>query len=205
MKKHFCIIAVAALTALSSPAFAGGVPTIDVATVAQLAEQYKKLQEQFTQLQKLEQIASGSRGMGGLLNDPKLSGMLPKEWQDVAATIRASSEYKTERAKLGTATTNGGNQLLDTIAEQNATMKMFFSTANSRLDNVQNLMKQIDLATDPAAKQDLTNRLVNEQNAIAATQQVLAVLKERQQQELAASSVVKSKENLCREFNKASC
>lgn len=205
MKKHFCIIAVAALTALSSPAFAGGVPTIDVATVAQLAEQYKKLQEQFTQLQKLEQIASGSRGMGGLLNDPKLSGMLPKEWQDVAATIRGSSEYKAERAKLGTATTNGGNQLLDTIAEQNATMKMFFSTANSRLDNVQNLMKQIDLATDPAAKQDLTNRLVNEQNAIAATQQVLAVLKERQQQELAASSVVKSKENLCREFNKASC
>lgn len=205
MKKQLGAIALAVSAIFSPQVFAGGVPTIDVATVAQLAEQYKKLQEQFQQLQRLEQIASGNRNMGGLLNDPKLSGMLPKEWQEVADNIRSSAAYKAEREKLGTAKTTGGNQLLDKIAEQNATMTMFFSTANSRLDNVQNLMKQIDLATDPAAKQDLTNRLVNEQNAIAATQQVLGILKERQAQERIEANKVAKRSAVCAEFKKTGC
>ena len=206
MKKQLIAIAVAAAVAMSgTSAFAGGVPTIDVATIAQLAQQYAKLQEQFAQLQKLESIASGNRGMGNLLNDPKVQVVLPQDWAQMAASIKGSAAYQTEREKLGTAKTPAGNALLDKVAEQNATMTQYFTAANARLGNVAQLMQQIDLASDPAAKQDLANRLANEQNAIAASQQVLAVLKERQHQERSEANKVAARSAVCAEFKRTGC
>ena len=63
-------------------------------------------------------------------------------------------------------------------------------------------MNQIDLAKDPAAKADLQNRLVSEQNAISATNQLLAVLEKKQTQDLEAGKNKASAEFCCKKFKK---
>jgi Type IV secretion system proteins len=50
-----------------------------------------------------------------------------------------------------------------TLAQSDPSADLF-KKSNQRIELTQKLIKEIDKATDPAAKDDLTNRMIAEQN-----------------------------------------
>ncbi len=175
-------------------------------TMVKWAEQYKQLESQYKQMRQQYEAVTGSRGLGNIFNDPRIQSALPSDWQSVLSTIKRTPAYSTERAKFPIDKSNPkANALFDTIAANHATMTEFFTKTNARLEQTKKLMGQIDLAQDPAAKNDLQARLISEQNAIQGTTQLLSVIQAKQQQELDAASRAAEKEWLCKEFKKKDC
>ena len=97
------------------------------------------------------------------------------------------------------------NALYDVIASHNAIMSDLYGKANSRLSLIQSLTAQIDSANDPAAKADLANRLISEQNAIQANQNLVTILQSKQKQELEVASQAAVKELSCKDFKRSGC
>ncbi|MDI1298624.1 type IV secretion system protein [Methylotenera sp.] len=186
-------------------AFATGIPTFDIATFTQLMSEYETLKQQYSQLQKLESISSGSRGLGSIWNNPAVQSALPADWSNVLSYIKATPLYATERAKYPTSTNAKLNAMYDTQAANNATMSEYFNKSNQRLTQLQKLMNQIDSASDPAAKMDLQNRIAVEQANIQTTSQLVDILKQKQAQDQEYTSHQAQKEWQCKEFKKAGC
>ncbi|BBP01581.1 type IV secretion system protein [Sulfuriferula nivalis] len=195
-----------------------GIPVIDVTSVtiqqsqlaqaiqqvAAWAQQYQQMVAQYQQAVTMQTIASGSRGMGALPVAPSSSN-LPSDWDSALATIKSSGTYATERAKFPTSQNTTLNAAFDQRAASKAAMTNFFALANARIQNVSNLMSQIDTATDPAAKNDLANRLINEQNSIAADKQVMSIIREKLAQDEETTSRAASSAVMCNEFRHAGC
>lgn len=172
-----------------------------VESIAKWIQQYKQLEAQLNQAKAHLDAMSGSRGMGNILNDEKLTTLLPENWQNLIQDIKNSDSYKQERSKYPNMPDSPKlNAMFDSQALNNATMADFYKKSQDRVKQVQALMSKIDAASDPAAKQDLANRLVNEQNAIQANQNLLNVLIARQKQEQDIASGDAAKEYACKEF-----
>jgi len=199
--------------AMATPAHAG-IPVIDVTAVlnlvmsyAQQLQQYETLQSQLTtQVQHLEtatkqlQSMTGSRGMQALFNNSAVQANMPADWQSVYAAVQSSPTYATERAKFPNSNNSNINAIYNATAASNATMTDFFGKAGARIQQIQNLQTQIDSASDPAAKADLTNRFMTEQNSIAATNQLLNVLKQKQAQDILQAQQTAHGSLVCSEF-----
>ena len=180
--------------------------TAQVETIAQWAQQLQQMKAQIDQYKQQYQAITGARGMGDLLNDTEINSALPADWSSVLSSVKSTAAYATERKKYPTNDSlPKANAFYDVMASQNATMSDLFSKSNARMKQVQKLMGQIDSASDPAAKQDLANRLVSEQNVIQANQQVFAALQQKQKQELDAASAAATKEWRCKEFKSSGC
>ena len=120
--------------------------------------------------------------------------------------MKKTSAYVTERGKYPTfGNLPKTNAMYDVIASQNALMSDLFTKANSRLTLIQSLTAQIDSANDPAAKADLANRLISEQNAIQANQNLVTILQSKQKQELEVASQSAVKELSCKDFKRSAC
>jgi type IV secretion system protein VirB5 len=183
-----------------------------VAVIAQWAaqaesmySQYQQLVQQYNQAVTQYNAITGSRGMGGLLNNPAIASILPQTWDGVLSTIKGTAAYTTRRAAFPTSSNPQLNALYDLKASQAATMDTFFQQTNQRLAQTQSLMGQIDSASDPAAKDDLHNRLVSETNAINGTQQLLKTIQAKHEQDVEAAETLARKEFRCNEFKIASC
>lgn len=180
--------------------------TNQVESISKWAQQFSQLQQQIQQYQQQYAAITGSRGMGGLLDNSSMNAGLPADWKQVLGSIKSTSAYATERAKYPTLTDRPKtNSMYDVIASQNATMSDLYAKSNQRLGNIQALTAQIDSANDPAAKADLTNRLVSEQNAIQANQNLVTILQSKQKQELDAASQLAAQEHSCKEFKRTGC
>lgn len=189
-----------------------GIPVFDSTAVLNLVSQYRQLMTQYTTLRnQLTQAErqldsmSGSRGMAGLLTNPAVRSALPPEWRNVMTSIKSTGTYAAERSRLPTVTDPKLNAVYDNIAVNNATMVDFFKKANDRMEQVAALQASIDSASDPAAKADLQNRIASEQNSIEGTTQLLAILKEKQAQDLAETRAAASRSILCSEFKRPGC
>jgi type IV secretion system protein VirB5 len=209
------VIVLQALTALTV-AFSGGanaqIPVTDlvqigthitnqIESIAKWGTQFTQMKTQIEQYQKQYEALTGARGMGTLLNDPSIKAALPQDWQNLLASVKSTSAYLTERSKYPTSGSMlKTNAMFDTIASQNAVMSDLYKKSNQRVAQIESLMAKIDTATDPAAKADLTNRLINEQNAIQANQNLVAVLQTKQKQELESAAQAAAKEYSCKEF-----
>lgn len=175
-------------------------------TIAKWVAQAKQIEQQISQAKQQYDAFTGSRGMGNLLNNSALNSALPNDWAAVSANVRSTAAYATERSKYPTYPSSPkANTLYDVIASQNASTSDFYSRSTDRVKQSQSLMGQIDSATDPAAKADLTNRLVSEQNLIQGNQQVLATLQAKQKQELDEANMAAAKEWRCNEFKSTNC
>jgi type IV secretion system protein VirB5 len=206
MKKTLSKITIALLLSSSlNTAFAGGIPTFDIATFTQLMTQYDTLKQQYAQLQQLQSIASGSRGLGTIWNNPAVQSALPADWVNVLSHIKSTPLYTSERARFPTVASPKLNAMFDTQAANNATMSDYFNKSNLRLAQIKNLMNQIDSASDPAAKMDLQNRISAEQANIQTTSQLIDVLKQKQAQDKDYAEKQASKEWECAEFKRATC
>ena len=177
-----------------------------VEQIAKWAQQYNQLQQQITQYQQQYSAITGSRGMGALLDNTALKAALPADWQQVLTDVKKTSAYVTERGKYPTfSNAPKANAMYDVVASQNAIMTDLYGKANSRLSLIQSLTAQIDSANDPAAKADLANRLINEQNAIQANQNLVTILQSKQKQDLEVASQAAVKELSCKDFKRSGC
>lgn len=177
-----------------------------VESIAKWAQQFNQLQQQIQQYQQQYAAITGSRGMGALLDNTALKAALPADWQQVLTDVKKTSAYVTERGKYPTfGNLPKTNAMYDVIASQNAVMSDLYGKANNRLSLIQSLTGQIDSASDPAAKADLANRLISEQNAIQANQNLVTILQSKQKQELEVASQAAVKELSCKDFKRSGC
>ena len=193
------------------------IPTTDVAAIstqvanqveqiAKWAQQFQQMKAQIEQAKAQLESMTGSRGLGNILNNEQLKSLLPEDWQKIATDIQKTAGYMTERNKYPTVSgMPKTNAMYDLIASQNSVMNDLYGKSQSRLKQIQDLMAKIDTAADPAAKTDLTNRLISEQNSIQANQNLVAVLQSRQKAELDSAASAAAKEYGCKEFKRASC
>ena len=177
-----------------------------VESIAKWAQQFNQLQQQIQQYQQQYAAITGPRGMASLLDNSALKAALPADWQQVLTDVKKTSAYVTERGKYPTfGNLPKTNAMYDVIASQNAVMSDLYGKANNRLSLIQSLTAQIDSANDPAAKADLANRLISEQNAIQANQNLVTILQSKQKQDLEVASQAAVKELSCKDFKRSGC
>lgn len=171
-------------------------------TVLKWVEQYKQMENQIMQAQRQFEAITGARGMGNLLNDQSLKNSLPHDWEGVLSAVKATANYTKERAKYPTDPDKpAANAMYDVLASQNTMMSDIFKQTQARLKNIEALRSIINNATDQAAKLDLANRLTSEAQEVQANQNLINVLKEKNQQDVIEADLKRRKEFLCREFN----
>lgn len=190
MKKNIMSAVIASTLAISvvmvAPTATAGIPVIDAGSIAQAVQQVihmkTQIDNQISQIRNMEaqyKSITGSRNLGQLLNDPALRNYLPQDYANIYDAIKSGNTSKLSRsldniAKQEKAYANKKNGS-DRYAMQSLISKASSIEAleaqSKRLDNIQNLMGQINLANDPKAAQDLSNRLAAEQ-AMVQTEQV---------------------------------
>jgi type IV secretion system protein VirB5 len=204
MWKKLWVIVSAVLGCASAQA---QIPVTDMLSIQQQiqqvvawGQQLTAMQSQLTQQQQMYQSMNGSRGMGQLFNDPSLKNTLPTNWQQVydaiknggyagltgnAKTIRDSnaiyncagrtgSQAGTQSAQSVSTLCQGG---LNRAAQDEAFAQDAYAASQSRLDNIQNLMGQINESSDPKAIADLQARIQAEQAMIQNEQTKLQMFK----------------------------
>jgi type IV secretion system protein VirB5 len=194
-----------------------GIPVIDVGAITQAVlqvdawgQQYGQMVTQLqNQIQQYQQMLTsynstiGSRGMG-TTSVISSSSTLPPDWSNALASIKSTSAYTTARAALPQSLDPATNAAFDQKAAGQAALTNFFAATNQRIQNATALMGQINSASDPAAKIDLSNRLINEQNSIAADKQILSVIKTKLEQDQETADRSARASRMCQEFGHAS-
>lgn len=163
-----------------------GIPVIDAGSIAQALQQVIQLKTQIdNQISQIKQMEAeyksitGSRNLGQLMNDPALRNYLPQDYANIYDAIKSGNSSKLSRSlddiskkeKGYAAQKNGSERYAMQNLINKASSIQALEAQGMRLDNIQNLMKQINLANDPKAAQDLSNRLAAEQ-AMVQTEQV---------------------------------
>ena len=166
-------------------ASASGVPTVDVAAIAQatqtlmqLKEQYDLLNNQYAQMQREYQSITGTRNLGMIFHNPAIQHLMTGE----ASKSLLSVFENGKRALSGEALEIYNKRGLDrecqnmsrdarlscevgmaATAAYQAHLQSTARVAKQRMDTVNSLMRQIDLATDQKSIQDLQARIQAEQ------------------------------------------
>lgn len=189
MKKSILATTLTSVIAIS-PLFVvqntnAGIPVIDAGSIAQAVQQVVQLRtqinNQISQIQQMEaqyKSITGSRNLGQLLNDPALRNYLPQDYANVYDAIKSGNSSKLSRSLDNLAKQEKGYSAQKNGAERYATQSLISKASSiealeaqaKRLDNIQNLMGQINMANDPKAAQDLSNRLSAEQAMVQSEQ-----------------------------------
>jgi type IV secretion system protein VirB5 len=165
-----------------------------VEQIAKWVEQAKQMQAQITELQKQYEAMTGNRGMGEI-PDPIKDLMKqvmsnPPGWEDV----------RKRYPQIDAATAPKASAVYDVIAKGDARVRALQDLMEQRMDQVNSLMQKIDSANDPAAKQDLMNRIATEQAAISAAEGLMKMSMEKQKAEVGYAEVEAMEEYRCYEF-----
>lgn len=193
-----------------------GIPVVDgllngqtienqIANAITWAAQLEQLKNQFQQAQQAYSAITGARGMATLLNNPAVLSTLPPAYSNVVASIKSGSTYAIERALFPTSGNVKINAIFDAVAVHKAALTDAYSQASARLVQIQQLQTSIDLASDPAAKHDLQNRMVSELQSIQATQHLIAMLRTKQEQDTLETRQAAHQSFICGEFKNSGC
>lgn len=192
MKKVVLSSFVALTVGFSAGAFAQ-IPVTDVANIAQDAvnqaaniaqyiAQVEQMKMQVQQQMQEYQALTGSRNMGDIFNDPQYRDYLPSDWQQVYDKVKtggyaglsgtAQSVYNDNHIYDACAAIQVSDQR--SVCEQQATKPAIdqgmamdaYDKATSRLDQIEQLSKQINETDDPKAIAELQGRIATEQAAI---------------------------------------
>lgn len=180
MKRTLIALATASTVLLATNSQATGIPVIDAAAIAQMVEQLVFLKNQLDQMKSTYNSTIGSRGLGGLINNPQVRAYLPSDVNGVLTMVQMGKSgdlvglakqilgqnsvlsYK----QLATLSTDNQTKITDQrnqAATQSAAAQMAFKAASDRFDTLQVLVDSIDAQTDPKAIQDLQARIQAEQ------------------------------------------
>ena len=165
---------------------AGFIQTVE--ELARMQELIEKAEQEITALDNQYQAMTGSRGMGDLLNDisqQNIRRYSPKNWQDNLKILKAGGNpgslsdlkklYVDKRNLFSHIKNkyiypdNPDNENIasfgharDTTLGSMALSETSFNRNDIRISNYENLIDQIDLATDTKASADLANRIAIE-------------------------------------------
>jgi type IV secretion system protein VirB5 len=172
-------------------AWASGIPTVDIAHIMstvmnqiesmmkwveqarQMEEQISALEGQLKQMDKEYKAITGNRGMG--VDDP-----LREELKRIVANPPGWEEMRKKYPTFEGLNAPKAAAVYDVVAKGDARMQALMALSERRMDQVNSLMQKIDAAEDPAAKQDLANRIASEQAAILAAASLIQVVAEKQ-------------------------
>lgn len=191
--KRVVLTIITALAVGSSAAVFAQIPVTDiaqntqtalnqVANIAQYIAQVEQLKIQVQQQMEQYKALTGSRNLGDIFNDPKYRQYLPADWQKVYDSVRtggyagltgtAQSIYDKNRVYDACQSMQDPNQqsacqaaAVKPSIDQGMAMDAY-TTATSRLDQIEQLSKQINATDDPKAIAELQGRIATEQAAI---------------------------------------
>lgn len=155
--------------------------TNQVANIAKYVEMIAQYKQQIDQMKQQYDSLTGSRGLGGIMNDPSYADYLPSEWQDVYKRVQdggyqgltGSAQAIRDANKVfdSCATKTGvDKQVCERSVVKASQDKAFasgaFDKAKDRWDQIQGLMEQINGTDDPKAIAELQARINSEQAAL---------------------------------------
>jgi type IV secretion system protein VirB5 len=149
--------------------------TNQAANIAKYVEQIAQLKNQLQHMQRTYDAMTGSRGMGGLINDPSSRHYLPSDYQSMLSSVSTGTGDLSglasrilannavlnadQLAVLNPSTRQIIAQQRAQSASQSAAAQMAFQQASQRFTTLQTLIDSIDRQTDPKAIQDLQARI----------------------------------------------
>ncbi|WP_230323617.1 P-type DNA transfer protein VirB5 [Burkholderia pseudomallei] len=167
-----------------------GIPTFDLANVAQAIATVKQLKMQYDQVVNQINMIKGNRGLGMIFNNPALRNYLPDNWKSIydlanAGRLNGISGVADEIMRQEGMTVNasmapGVSRYITTLATNKAITQKAYDAVIERLQNIQSLMQQSDTTQDPAAKADLANRFAAENAQIQSEQTRLNLVQQLQ-------------------------
>ena len=171
----------AGLLTTQAYAAAPGIPVVDPTAIAQMVQQLTQLQQMYSQLQAQYNTAvntlnnfTGTRGLGMFGYNTALRQFLPSNFESQMRNVlnggvsqltgAARAIYDNLNLGARCATLNGEDKAF--CEKQGASFAQYQAFADEgkkavdqRLQNIENLMKQIDSATDAKAIADLSARI----------------------------------------------
>jgi type IV secretion system protein VirB5 len=203
MKKLLASIALV-LSSLCGQAAHAGIPVVDVTSVAiqqtQLvqaiqqvaawAQQYQQMMSQIQQAQQQYASLTGARGLGDILNNQLLQGVVPADVSQIYSAINAggfnslTGAAKTLRSATMIYNCEGRQgqdlqicqSLLNTNAQTQAFQQNALSLITQRVGQIQSLQSQINTTQDPKAIAELQARLQAENTQVANDSNRIAVM-----------------------------
>ena len=152
------------------------------ANIAQYIAQVEQLKMQVQQELQQYQALTGSRNLGDIFNDPKYRQYLPADWQKVYdqvksggyAGLTSTSRSIYDKNQIYDACASLQDTDQKSVCEADAVKPAVdqgmatdaYNTATSRLDQIEQLTKQINSTDDPKAIAELQGRIGTEQAAI---------------------------------------
>ncbi|EMP3151377.1 P-type DNA transfer protein VirB5 [Salmonella enterica] len=157
-----------------------------VETMAKWKLQYDQMVSQIDQMKQQYSAVTGSRGMGELFNNSQLRDYLPQDWQGVYDSVknggysglsgRGAEVYADNKVFDSCAyiSMDDAKKACEARAVKASQDKGFaldaYDAAKSRLNQIDQLMRQINQTQDPKAIAELQGRIGIEQAAIANEQ-----------------------------------
>jgi type IV secretion system protein VirB5 len=205
-KKQKSLVAtvVLALSAYAPVVGAAGIPVIDgahiastianhIENIAKWVEQARQMQAQLDEWKKNFEAITGERGMGAIPDELR---------EQLKQVIAEPPGWEAIREKYPTfKDAPKASAVYDVVAKGDARLAALQELAEKRLDQVNSLMQRIDSAEDPAAKQDLANRLSVEQAAIQAAAALTQIVARKQASDIKHAEVEANKEFTCQQFD----
>ncbi|HDQ4465208.1 TPA: P-type DNA transfer protein VirB5 [Pseudomonas aeruginosa] len=211
MKKTLLVAALSAAMLTAAPLLqASGIPTLDAASVLQLAmnaqqqaqealaalnEAKRGIEQARAQYEHYKSIISGNDQLGGFLNDPALNQVLPLgDWADVYGSARDMASLR-ERYGLVSSDSQVQAQFDKLLAVTDA-LERNYNASSQRVENAGRLRAQLDQVQTPQQKQDLELRYQQEflelrnQQMRLANMQMLTEQKERIESDKRAQEVM---------------
>ncbi len=176
-------VMVGSLLAASFPVAAGGIPTVDAAAIAQMAQQLQQLKAQYELLRQQYESVTGSYGRGsGIDAALNASSVVPGSWQDVVrqqkSGVFANKQSYYEKL-IGTLPRElfqnpdgreaGAYRLsTDAVRAAMAGGDALYAQVQQHINNLTRLARQVDDTANIKDAQDLQNRIQVE-NALLQT------------------------------------
>ncbi|WP_228396947.1 type IV secretion system protein [Limnobaculum xujianqingii] len=182
-KKQLLAAAVSGLCIVTLPATASGIPTVDVAAIAQMAQQLKQLKDQYDLLRQQYESVTGSYGRGqGMDSVLDSSSVVPGSWQDVVRQQKSGvfankqayyekliDTLPSELFRNPDGREAGTYQLsTDAVRAAMAGGDALYAQVQQHINNLTRLARQVDNTTNIKDAQDLQNRIQVE-NALLQT------------------------------------
>ena len=215
MKRFFALIIFTIVTLTGNTAQAG-IPVIDKTAIVQAIQQvlawqqqYQQMVQQYQQLQQQYASLTGSRGLGDIINNPALHGVVPADVKTVYQAIQQSggqgltgtAQAIRDATKVYDCQGRSGTDLstcqafLNTNAQSQAFSQNALNLLTQRVTQIQGLQSQINTTGDPKAIAELQARLTAEVAQVNNDSNRLAVLRAMaDQQDRAAQQALKERE-----------
>lgn len=156
---------------------ASGIPTVDVANIAQqvmnatqqaqqaldqLNQTKAAIQQAKNQYDHYKNLVTGNNQLGNFLNDPLLNKVLPvKDWNDIYSDSKNLTDL---RSRYGLTSSDPKVQAaFDKLLQQAGALEDTYNAASQRVDNAEQLRQRLNTVQTPQEREELGLRLQQEQ------------------------------------------